>query len=140
MSITSPDLTPMEREALRLCISAVSDPARRAAMERQMAEVRVTQREYTGAGFYTYFSCPESLRSDLIPDNYIPNIALDHPARKECLFFLLYSDKGLLDFLEGASAPGMWYEEDAAPGCWPGTTEPVVFDPAITSLSEHQSE
>lgn len=136
MPSPSPDLTPMEREALRFAISAVSDPARRNAMERQMTAVQVTEREYTGAGFYTMFHCPESLRSDLIPDDYIPSVALYRPDRKEGLFFLVYSTNGLLDYLEGASS-GMWYEEDAAAGCWPGTAEPVVFDPGIMTLREH---
>lgn len=129
-------LTPMEQEAVRIAISSVQDPARRAALERQAEALRVVRREYTGAGFYTWFTCPESLRSAALPDeaNRPPAaFSIYDPARKEGIHFLVYTRDGLIEYLEGASG-GMWYEDAASAGCWPGTMDPIVFDPALIEL------
>ena len=128
--------TSMEQAALRIAISSVSNPARREALERQSTALQVRAREYTGAGFYTWFTCPESLRSNALPDeaNRPPAaFSIYDPARKEGIHFLVYTKDGLIDFLEGASG-GMWYEDSASAGCWPGTMEPIVFDPALIEL------
>ncbi len=129
-------LLSFEREALRIAISSVPEPARRNALEEQLRAVRVRSREYTGAGFYTYLDCPESLRSEALPDeanHRPPAFNMDFPDHTGALFFLVYTKDGLLDVLEGASS-GMWYEDAASAGCWPGTTEPIVFDPALIEL------
>lgn len=129
-------LTPFEREALRIAISSVPEPGRRAALEAQLLAARVRAREFTGAGFYTYLDCPDTLRSDALPDeaNHHPAaFNMDFPDRTGALFFLVYTKDGLLESLEGASS-GMWYEDSASAGCWPGTMEPIVFDPALIEL------
>lgn len=129
-------LNPMEQAAVRIAISSVTDPVRREALERQSVALRVRAREYTGAGFYTWFTCPESLHSDALPDeaNRPPAaFSIYDPAREEGIHFLVYTKDGLIDVLEGASG-GMWYEESASAGCWPGTMDPIIFDPALVEL------
>lgn len=125
-------LTPMEREALRIAITSVTEPARREALEQQASAARVKQRDYTGAGFYTFLDCPETLRSDALPDGTDQGPAaafsIEYPGDDGALVFLVYTQDGLLYFLEGASS-GMWYEDAASAGCWPGTQDPIVFDP-----------
>lgn len=127
----------MEREALRVAIGGVIEPERREALFRQMHALRVVRREYTGAGFYTWFSCPPELRSDALSDEAVRGPAaafgIDRPDRLDALFFLVYAKDGVIDFLEGASG-GMWYEDAASAGCWPGTMDPIVFDPALIEL------
>lgn len=137
MSSNPHALTPMEREALRIAVAGVVEPTRRAALERQASEARVRERDYTGAGFYTFLDCPEALRSDALPDDTeqgpVAAFSIEYPSDDGALVFLVYTKNGLLSFLEGASS-GMWYEDAASAGCWPGTRDPVVFDPARVKL------
>lgn len=130
-------LKPMEREALRIAVEGVPEPTRREALLRQLPALQVTRREYTGAGFYTWFSCPAELRSDALSDEVIQGPAaafsIYDPKRGDGAVFLVYTKDGFIDYLEGASG-GMWYEESASAGCWPGTSEPLVFDPALITL------
>ncbi len=126
-------LKSLEREALRIAASGVPDPARREALERQLDALCVRARDYTGAGFYIYFTCPYELRSPALPhDSSFGSAAafsLDCPERHEGLLFLVYTRDGLIDFLEGVSS-GSWYEEFASAGRWQESDEPILFDPA----------
>lgn len=90
-----------------------------------------------GRGFYTWFTCPPELRSDALSEEAVRGPAaafgIDYPERSGALFFLVYTKDGLIDFLEGASS-GMWYDDSASVGCWPGTMDPIVFDPAVIEM------
>lgn len=121
--------TSLEREALRHAIALVPEAARREALLRQLDALGVALREFTGAGFYTHFTCPDELRSDALSDADPPRLFLHHPNGRDVLDFVVYVKDGAIDVLEGAS-PGMWYEAFAAAGLWPDSDEPVVFDPA----------
>lgn len=128
--------TLLEREAVRIAISSVPEPERRAALERQLDVLRVRDREFTGVGFYTYFTCPEELRSAALPDeaNHHPAaFSMDRPKHPEALWFLVYTRNGLIDYLEGVSS-GSWYEEFASTGRWQESDELIVFDPTHIEL------
>lgn len=120
----------IEREALRLAIATVRDPAARDALRRQADALRVLRRDYTGAGFYTYFTCPVDLRGTNLPEDDPPRFWLLYPSDTGALSFIVYLKDGAIDYLEGASS-GTWPEESAVAGLWPDRPEPITFDPAL---------
>lgn len=129
-------LKPLERIAMRIAISGVAEPARREALVQQMEALHVREREYTGVGFYTYFTVSRELHSAaLCGIDHGPAAAfgMDHPSRSQALWFLLYATNGYIDFLEGVCSHS-WYEEFASAGRWQGGEEPILFEPSLITL------
>lgn len=129
-----PALLPIEREGARHTAAAVKIDSRRAALLGQIESLRVRTRTYSGIGFFTYFDpCPPELR---IMESYEAGKAdpacfrLLHPDGKRWIDFQsLVLEGAVMDLLATASED--WSENDIRAGVWPGTREPIVFDPAL---------
>lgn len=130
-------LTPFEQDAFRRAIDTVRDPKARAALLRQFEAVRVTAKDYTGAGFIIDFACPPELRSSDIPDTgdgELPVLDLYHPNHRLSVHFLVRVQDGAIVLFDGMSMEGPWWEEEAAAGLWPDGGGPIVFDPALMKM------
>ena len=115
-TLMPPDLTRLETEAMRMLLDG-EDPVL-TILRAQYDHSCVKTREYTGVGFYTRFSVPETVprvtsrKSFTFDDVHAEIEGLESGA----CFMLLISD-GVIDFLEGAA-----YGES-----WPSQSEHFTF-------------
>jgi len=85
-------------------------------VRKQFTAASVTERDYTGAGFYTTISVPRSVPA--VPRNEelvkalrdgITGVASSAP--QHAVLFLLWLERGYLSCLEGATTDGCWPDE-----------------------------
>jgi hypothetical protein len=107
----SPDLTPLESEALKQLLAG-EDPVL-AGLRKQLAVADIRSREFTGVGFYVNFDLPkhvprlhEVLR--VKPEFWLTGVKATVDSLEHGVGFLLHVKDGLLDFLEGYTYGESW--------------------------------
>lgn len=97
-------LTLLERRAIERALSG-SEPWKSELLS-QLGDLRVTRREDTGSGFYTYFATAPGLSAVEIPAEAYsipPQSTAVHPDIGGDVFFLVWLKDGHIDCLECAS-------------------------------------
>jgi hypothetical protein len=78
-------------------------PTQRAALEAQLAAAVVRSRENTGAGVYTHFEINRSVAPAIAWDRVIGNVSVKIDGFEDPMIFLLFTDDGYANCLEGAA-------------------------------------
>ena len=83
------------------------------ALERQLAGIEVTERKFTGVGFYTSFSVSETIAPAIVPAGGSPfgDVAASIPELKHGAGFLLWLRNGRIHELEGYAYDEPWPEK-----------------------------
>jgi hypothetical protein len=100
-------LTPLEKAVIDTLLEKKGEPFD--TIRRQMAHAQVTNREFTGVGFFTEFSLPKhaEIRRDL-PDSTIGNVTAEFPGLQHGAGFLLFIRNGVVTMLEGYTYDEPW--------------------------------
>jgi hypothetical protein len=100
-------LTALEKAVLDLMLDHPGEPFQTA--RNQLAHAVVTEREFTGAGFFTTFTLPPDaqVRRDL-PDETIGDVGAQFPTLQNGAGFLLFIRRGVVTMLEGYTYDEAW--------------------------------
>jgi hypothetical protein len=103
-------LTPLEKAVLDLMLDRPGEPC--STLRKQLAHAVVAKREFSGVGFFTYFTIPADapVRRDLA-QAVIQDIVADIPGVEHGASFMLFIQDGVLSFLEGVASSGDWPQE-----------------------------
>lgn len=87
------------------------DEPRGEVLRQQCAAATVSQREFSGVGFFTSFQLPESVAK--LPDAASFPLAVDAELDgvEDGAGFILFIRGGVIDFLEGYVNTGAWPDE-----------------------------
>lgn len=98
----------LEQKAMALFLS-LGDKTSELLLE-QLEYLTVEKREFTGIGFYTYYTTPESQSIDNIEKRYEGlSVSIRNPEDTMC--FILYIKKGSIRCLEAYTFEG-WKQDD----------------------------
>jgi len=104
------ELTQFERDVMTMLLAG--EHPLLATLREQFALSTVTNRESTGAGFYTTFHVPENARRLPKKDSfYFGDVGADITPLKHGAGFVLHVRDGALDFLEGYSYDEPWPDQ-----------------------------
>lgn len=81
-------------------------------LKKQYLDSKVLSRQFTGCGFFTEFTVPESMQYDNTINGRIDDVKakiLNH--NDEYLFFILYIENGKIDTLECFTTMDIWYDD-----------------------------
>ena len=100
-------LTALEKTVLDLLLDKQSEPFD--TIRQQLAHAIITNREFTGVGFFTDFLLPENapVRRDL-PDSTLGGVDAEFPGLKHGAGFLLFIRDGTISMLEGYTYDEPW--------------------------------
>lgn len=100
-------LTALERGVLDLFLAGDDVPL--AALRRQLQLSRVARREFTGVGFFTYFTVPEDApRASLLAQATLTGVFANIDGLEHGAGFILFLSHGQLDNLEGFTFAEPW--------------------------------
>jgi hypothetical protein len=96
------ELMPLESTVLDKLLAKPGEPFD--TIRAQLANASVSQREFTGVGFFTHFAIPPDaeVRRDLTSGELGP-LTADHPQMENGAGFILFVREGVISFLEGYS-------------------------------------
>lgn len=105
------DLTDLERAVLHQLLEG-GDPVRRALRE-QVVGAGVLKREFTGVGFFTYFSLNGAAESVEVPNGFSPlgGVSLKADNLRHGAGFILFLKDGKVNFLEGFTYDEPWPDD-----------------------------
>jgi hypothetical protein len=96
-----PDFTALERAALKeICRQ---QPDWRETLESQLATAKVTRRDNSGAGFFTYVAVDRATAPVMSGGRVLGNVAATIDGFKQPLLLMLFMKDGYAEMLEGAT-------------------------------------
>lgn len=100
-------LTPLEHSVLHLLLDRPGEPYD--TIRQQMAHATITNREFTGVGFFTEFSVSEDAPvTRSLPDMTLGDVAAESPSLEHGAGFLLFIRNGVVSMLEGHTYDEPW--------------------------------
>jgi hypothetical protein len=102
-------LTLLEKSVLDTLLDKTGEPFD--TLRRQLSEATVSQREFTGVGFFTEFVLPPDaqVKRD-VPDMTLCGIGAEFPGLEHGAGFVLFIRGGVVSMLEGFTFDEKWPE------------------------------
>lgn len=102
-------VTDLERAVLEKLLAG--DNPTLVTLRTQAERSNVRRREYTGVGFWTFFSVPEDAPAAMLGDVTVGDVHATISGLKHAAGFNLFIHGGRLDWLEGFTHDEAWPEE-----------------------------
>lgn len=102
-------LTPLEKAVLEMLLDGPGEQFE--ILQKQLAHAQVGRREFSGAGFFTYFIVPSGIAIwREMPNLELRDVEAEFPNLKHGAGFVLFVRDGVIKMLEGFTYDETWPE------------------------------